>query len=90
MSTQNDRGQIVPPTRTGHKATLMMQIDVMVEVNETDDYNDMVRQAKEALRKRVVESKGFYPFRSQCIALHPEVEVDDLRYQTEVQGGTKW
>lgn len=90
MSAQQDRGQIVPPTPTGHRATLMMRVEIMVEVAETDDYNAMVHEAKEQLRKRVIEGKGFYPFRSQCIALHPEVEVEDLRHQTEIQGGTKW
>ena len=90
MSKQQDRGGIVPPKATGHKAVAMMTVQIMVEVDETDDYNDMVQQAKEQLRKRVIEGKGFCPFRSRCEYIHPDVEVDELKYQTIVDTRSQW
>ena len=87
---KQDGGGIVPPNRTGKKATLMMTVQIMVEVDETDDRNNMIWQAKEQLRKRIVPAKGFEPFRSQCETIHPEVEVEDLKYQTEVGYSRQW
>lgn len=82
--------EVVPPTPTGKKAVAVMDLQVFVEVNETDDYNDMVRQAKEQLQKRVIEGKGFFPFRSKCETIHPDVEVDELKYHTVVERRGKW
>lgn len=82
--------EVVPPTPTGRKATVIMQVEIMVEVNETDDYNDMVRQAKGALRKRVVEGKGFYPAASRAERIHNDVEVEELKYHTIVENRSRW
>lgn len=82
--------EIVAPSRTGHKATAIMTIQVMVEVNETDDWNDMVNQAKDQLRKRVIEGKGFVPFRSTCETIHNDVEVEELKYHTIIEQRGKW
>lgn len=78
------------PKPTGNKATVMMTVDIMVEVFETDDWHDMVLQAKEQLRKRLVEGKGFYPFRSRCETIHGDVEVEELKYHTTVAPQQRW
>lgn len=83
-------GELVLPKPTGNKATVIMNVTVMVEVNETDDYGDMVNQAKDQLRKRVVEGKGFYPFGSRAECIHNDVEVEELKYHTVVDRRGKW
>lgn len=93
MNQRKDMGstsEVVPPKPTGNKATVIMQIAVMVEVNESDDYNHMVYQAKEQLRKRVVEGKGFFPFGSKAERIHNDVEVEELKYHTIVEPRSKW
>jgi hypothetical protein len=70
--------------RTGKKAVVIVDIRIMVEVEDSDMYHDMVQQAVEILPKRVVESKGFYPFRKEIIHVHPDVTVDELKQHTMV------
>lgn len=82
--------EVVAPQKTGKKATVMMDVQMMIEVDETDDWNDMVEQAKEQLRKRIHPTKTFYPFRSTCSTIHTDVEVEELRYHTIVGRGQKW
>lgn len=83
-------GEFVPPTPTGKKATVIMEVRIMVEVNETDSWNDMVNQAKEKLRKRVIEGKGFYPFEARAERIHNNVEVEELKYHTMVDSRGRW
>lgn len=80
----------VPPTPTGKKATVELVVRVFVEVEETDDYQHMVSQAKDSLRKRVIEGKGFYPFAARAERVHGDVEVEELKYHTVVETGGKW
>lgn len=81
---------IEPPVATGKKATVVMQVEIMVEVWETNCFNDMTRQAREQLRKRVVEGKGFVPFASKAERIHNDVEVDEMKYHTIVEPGRRW
>lgn len=81
---------IVPPRATGRKATVVMNVAIMVEVFETDQYSDMVNQAKEQLRKRVIEGKGFFPFEARAERIHNDVEVDELKYHTVVDNVGRW
>lgn len=83
-------GEFVPPTRTGKKAVVAMKIEVFVEVNESDDYNDMVEQAKDSLNKRVVEGHGFYPVSSRAERIHTNMKVSDLAHRTYVDGRGQW
>lgn len=82
--------EVVPPTPLGRKAVAVMQVEILVEVNETDDWNDMVEQAKESLRKRVIEGKGFFPYKSKCELIHTDVEVDELKYHILVEKRSQW
>jgi very-short-patch-repair endonuclease len=92
---RKDMGHIYPegfvaPTPTGKKATVELTVRVFVEVNETDDYLHMVSQAKDSLRKRVIEGKGFYPFAARAERIHNDVEVEELKYHTVVEPRGKW
>lgn len=78
------------PQKTDKKATVIVNIEVMVEVQETDGYFDMEEQAKEQIRKRVLEVKGFYPFRMHCETIHNDVTVDELKGHTIVHPGRRW
>lgn len=73
--------EVVEPKRTGKKATAVMVIEVLVEVDESESYYDMEAQAKEKIQKHVVEGKGFFPFRSHCEIIHEhpiEVSINTM------------
>lgn len=83
-------GDFVPPTRTGKKAVVEMEIKVLVEVFESDDWNDMANQAKDSLNKRIVEGKGFYPFSARPSTIHTNAEVDRMKQNIFVDGRSIW
>jgi hypothetical protein len=83
-------GEIVPPTRTGKKAVVEMEVKVYVEVLESDDYTDMVEQAKDSLNKRVVESPTFYPISSRAERVHTGMKVADFAHRTYVDSKGQW
>lgn len=83
MNQRVDGGEILqdglqPPKPTGRRSTITMQVDILVEVYETDSWNDMVSQAQEEVRKRVKEGKGFFPFRSKADMIYDGQNVDYL------------
>lgn len=82
--------EIVPPKATGKRAVVHMKIDVLVEVQETDSWTDMVEQAKEQLRKRVVDGKGFMPFRSRADAIHDNTTVERLSQKLTIHPKGSW
>jgi hypothetical protein len=78
------------PQRTGKKATVAMKIEVYVEVEESDSYHDMVEQARIQLQKRVLPSKGFYPYSMESRQIYPDVLVDELKNATIVAPVRAW
>jgi hypothetical protein len=84
------KAELVPPSRTGKRATVVMKVEVMVEVYESDDWNDMVEQAKDQLNKRVIEAKGFYPYYAKARTIYTDVEVEDLKKRTYVEAKGRW
>lgn len=96
MSERKDMGEIpsegefVPATRTGKKAVVIMTVKVMVEVEESDDWNDMTEQAKNSLNGRIIEGKGFYPFSAKTDTIHTNLNVLDLKYRTFVDEKSRW
>lgn len=94
MNTRKDMGElpseVVPPTRTGKRSVVAMTIEVFVEVAESDDYNDMVNQAKDQLNRRVVEGHGFYPVSARANRIHTNMKVDDLKHRTYVDPTGQW
>lgn len=95
MNQRKDMGELpktelVPPKRTGKKAVVIMTMEVMVEVKDSDDWNDMVEQAKDQLNKRVVEGKGFYPYYARSKTIHTDVEVEELKHRTFVEQRGQW
>jgi hypothetical protein len=95
VNQRKDMGELpkadfVPPTRTGKKAVVIMQVEVMVEVQESDDWNDMAEQAKDQLNKRIVESKGFYPYYARARTVYTDTEVEDFRNRTYVEERGRW
>lgn len=62
--------EVVEPKRSGKKATAIMVIEVLVEVEESESFYDMEEQARAKLQKHVVEGKGFFPFRIHCETVH--------------------
>jgi hypothetical protein len=95
MTERKDMGDLpqaefVPPKATGNRAVVAMTIDVLVEVQETDSWNDMVEQAKEDLRKRVVPGKGFLPFRSKADMIHDNTTVDHMQQRITIDPKRSW
>lgn len=94
MTIRKDMGEIpselVLPKRTGKKAVVVVQMEVMVEVSESDDWNDMANQAKDQLNKRVIEGKGFYPYYAKAKTIYTDVEVDELKHRTFVEERGRW
>lgn len=94
MTERKDMGElpseVIPPARTGKKAVVAMTVEVLVEVWETDDYNDMVNQAKDDLNRRIVESNTFYPFSARAERIHTDMKVVDLKYRTFVDTRGQW
>jgi hypothetical protein len=82
--------QVVPPKRSGKKAVVFMKMDVLVEVEESNDYYDMINQAEEKLKKHVVSGKGFFPFRHNADMVQDNSTVDDMIQKLTVQPGTGW
>jgi len=82
--------ELLKPTRTGKKAVVTMKIEVLVEVEESDDYYDMVEQAETKLGKHVVVGKGFFPFRKAADMVQDGTTVDELIQRLTVQPGTGW
>lgn len=87
---ENHKVELVPPRPTGNRAVVQVNITVLVEVQETDSWNDMVEQATEQLRKRVVEGKGFLPFRSQTELIHDKTTVDVLKGKLTIDPRKEW
>jgi len=83
-------GELVAPQPTGNRAVVAMTIQVLVEVRETDSWHDMVEQAKEELRKRVVEGKGFLPFRVMPDIIHDNTTVEQLKMRLTVNPKQEW
>jgi len=52
------------------KATVIMAIEVLVEVEGSESFYDMEEQAREKLKKHVIEGRGFFPFRMHCETIH--------------------
>lgn len=76
--------------RSGKKAVVTMQIEVFVEVDESDNYYDMVQQAEDQLEKRVIPGKGFFPFRKNPYMVQDGITVDELIQKVTVQPGSGW
>lgn len=83
-------GAIVPPTRNGRRAVVEMDVKIYVEVFESDDYGDMVEQAKDVLNQRVMESNIFYPISARADKLHINSKVQDLKARTYVDTRGQW
>lgn len=82
--------EVAPPTRSGRRAVVEVHIVAYVEVAESDDWNDMVEQAKNDLNRRVVEAKGFYPVSSKAERITTDASVEDFRYNTYVPEKGRW
>jgi len=82
--------EVVPPTRTGKKAVVELELRVLVEVNESDDFSDMANQAKDILNQRIVEAKTFYPFSSSAKTLHTNTTVDKMKQTIFVDWRCLW
>jgi hypothetical protein len=72
------------------KSTVAMNIEVLVEVVDTGSYNDMVSQAVEELRKRVVEAPTFLPMRMKSDRIYNDVKVQELKSALNVEPGSRW
>lgn len=81
--------EVVEPRRTGRKATAIMVIEVLVEVEESESFYDMEEQAKTKLQKHVVEGKGFFPFRSYCETIH-EMPINHVIDSTTINPRRSW
>ncbi len=81
---------LMEPEKTGEKATVMLKVEIMVEVNETDEFYDMVEQAKAIAQKRILEAKGFFPFRAFAKIIHPGITVEELKNRTLVDITEEW
>lgn len=82
--------EVVPPSRTGKKAVVELELRVLVEVSESDDWNDMTNQAKDSLNQRIVEAKTFYPFSAKPTTIHTNTTVDSMRNNIFVDGRCVW
>jgi len=81
--------EVVEPKRTGRKATAIMVIEVLVEVEESESFYDMEEQARVKLQKHVVEGNGFYPFRSHCETIH-EMPINRVIDSTTINPRRSW
>ena len=81
--------EVVQPKRTGKKATAIMVIEVLVEVEESDSFFDMEEQARAKLQKHVVEGIGFFPFRSRCETIH-EMPMQTIISSTTINPKRSW
>jgi hypothetical protein len=95
MNERKDMGElpkaeVVPPTPTGKKAVVVLQIDILVEVVENDSYTDMLEQAKAEAQKRVKEGKGFLPFRSSGKTIYDATTVDYLQQRLTINPTRSW
>lgn len=87
---QQSYGEYVPPQPDGRKAVVAMNIQVLVEVNHTGDYFDMVQQAKEDIARRVVEAKTFLPMRMESDRIYSDVTVAELKTALVVPPNKRW
>jgi pentose-5-phosphate-3-epimerase len=78
------------PKRTGKKAVVFMKADLLVEVEASEDYYDMVEQAEAKIKRHVVEGAGFFPFRCSIDMVQDDVTVADLIRSLTIQPGTGW
>ena len=76
--------------RTGEKAVVMVKLEVMVEVEETDEFHDMVEQAKKIVNQRILEGQGFFPYRILSDMVHPGITVEELKVRTIVTPSEEW
>lgn len=76
------------PTRK--KSVVAMNIQVLVEVDETESYHDMVEQAKLELGKRVVEARTFLPTRMKSDRIYSDVTVAELKTALVVTPNERW
>lgn len=81
---------MVEINNTGKKAVAFITIEVLVEVDETTDYNDMIEKAKEKLKKHVVAGNGFFPYREKATMVQSDTTVNNLITRLTIQPGTGW
>ena len=81
--------EVVQPKRTGKKATAIMVIEVLVEVEESESFYDMEEQALAKLQKHVVEGRGFFPFRVHCETVH-EMPLETVIGSTTINPKRRW
>ena len=82
--------EVIQPKRSGKKATAILHIEVLVEIEESDSFYDMEEQANAKLRKHVVEGKGFYPMRASCETIHEGVTVQEMIQKTTINPKRGW
>jgi hypothetical protein len=81
--------EIVPPKRTGKKATAIMTVEVLVEIEESESYYDMEQQAHDKLRKHVVDGRGFLPFGAR-VKMIEEFPLDTIVQKTTINPRRSW
>jgi hypothetical protein len=70
------------------KAVVFMKVDVLVEVDKSEDYYLMVEQAEQLLKKHVREGIGFFPFRSVVDMVDEGSTVKEVVNRLTIQPGT--
>jgi hypothetical protein len=74
------------------RATVALTIEVLVEVQETDEdtYHSVVEKAKEDLRKRVIEAKTFLPLAVRSERVYSDVTVQELKGSLVIEPRREW
>jgi hypothetical protein len=72
------------------KAVVTVAIQVLVEVEQADEYIVMSQEAKEQLRKRIVEGKGFLPFLMKSGMVYNNSTIKELENKIVIHPMLDW
>ena len=67
-----------------------MQVEVLVEVLESENFYDMIEQAEGRLDELIRPSTGFMPYRKTPNMVQDNTTVQELIQRLTVQPGTGW
>lgn len=72
------------------KAVVFMKLDVLVEVDASEDYYVMIAQAEDIAKKHVVAGNGFFPFRLATDIVQEGNTVKEMVQKLTIQPGDGW
>lgn len=72
------------------KTVVKLKVDVLVEVDGSEDYYATIERANRKVQQHIVEGNGFLPFRSEVDMVFSDTTLVKLSNSITIQPGSGW